>query len=148
MIFAQIRIGGKRSRDKQFNSINATKDFWKFLRNHFLKDLKENTWKLVVTTETIEVEKEAVDEFGEDNMIRIPGEFSHSDRLRNLGNDCRKIEKTILEFNLMEYCDKAVVSNSGFGKLSLWNRYQPIKDTFVFENNEFKPMTYDTVPFG
>ena len=148
MVCAQIRIGGGRFGEWHFNNITVTKDFWKFVRQNFLKDLKDKTWKLVVITEMIEVEKEAVDEFGEENMIRIPGEFSHSDRLSNLGNDCSKIEKSILEFNFMEYCDKAVVSYSGFGKLGVWNRDQPIKDTFVFEKNEFKPMTYDTVPIG
>ena len=148
LICAQIRIGGERFREMPFNSFNVTKYFWQFVRQNFLKDLPEKTWKLVVMTEMIEVEKEAVDEFGEENMIQIPGEFSHSDRLIEYSNDCRKVEKSILEFNFMEYCDKAVVSDSGFGKIGVWNRDQPTKDTFLYQDQKFKPMTYETSSAG
>ncbi len=148
LLCAQIRIGGSHYGEWQFNSYNVTKDFWKFLREHFMKDIKENKWKLLVITEMSIVQKEAVEEFSDANMVRVPGEFSHMDRLSNLGNNCSKIEKSILEFKFMEYCEKAAISASGYGKLGMWSRDQPIKDVFVFEKNTFTKMSYDDLPIG
>ena len=148
LICAQIRIGGPKYSEWQFNAYNVTKVFFQFVRDKFLKDLKPGAWKLLVLTEMEEVQNETVAEFGLENMFLIPGEFSHMDHLSNLGNDCSKIQKSILEFSFMQHCDKTVVSFSGFGKLGVWNRELPVKDTFVFEENEFKEMSYDTLPIG
>ena len=148
LICAQIRIGGAKYGEWEFNKIGVTKDFWQFVRLNFINDLKAGAWKLLVVTELEEVQNATVREFGAENMFLIPGVFSHSDRLNNLGDDCSKIEKSVLEFNFMQYCQKAVVSFSGFGKLGIWNRDGPLKNAFVFEENKFKEMSTETLPIG
>ena len=55
------------------------------------------------------------------------------DREANLGNDCSRVEKPILDFHFLQMCDKAVISQSGFGRLGTWNRADPLKDVFVFD---------------
>ena len=137
---AQIRIGGKRPNvnyDKQFNDINSTHYFWNIIRNNFITNLTQSQdWKLFITTDTELVELEAIREFGIDKIIRIPGVFAHVDRESNLGNDCTRIEKPILDFHFMQNCDKVVISRSGFGRLSAWNRVDPIKDLYVYEEKK------------
>ena len=140
LICAQIRIGGRRPNvkyDFEYNNLTATKLFWKFIRERFLTEINNESWKLFITTDTEKVEREAIEEFGSEKIIKIPGLFTHIDRESNLGNDCERVEKTILDFHFMQNCDKAVISKSGFGMLGLWNRNDPIKDLFIFENYKF-----------
>ena len=142
IICAQIRIGGKRPNvafDYQYNSFSVTKLFWRFIRENLVNSstLNDDDWKLFISTDTEAVLKEAVQEFGAERLIQIPGLFTHIDRESDAGEDCSRVEKTILDFHFMQNCDKAVVSKSGFGKLGVWNRRDPIKDMYVFEDNVF-----------
>jgi len=129
---AQIRIGGRRpnvEKDLQFNDRNITKTFWKFIRDKFIKDTKN--WRLFVTSDMDEVEMEAIEEFGEDKVIRILGTNSHVGREKNLGNNCSRVEKPILDFHFLQNCDKAAISQSSFGRLGTYNRKQPDKDVYI-----------------
>jgi hypothetical protein len=139
---AQVRIGGARPNvkyDLKINELGRTqKLFWKFMRENFIK---QDDWRVFITSDMEIVEREAIDEFGLERVIRIPGLNTHVDREHNLGNDCTRIEKPILDFHFMQMCDKAVISSSGFGRLGLWNRpNDPLKDVFVFEDNVFVPI--------
>jgi hypothetical protein len=132
---AQIRIGGKRPNvayDAQFNSVNVTKLFWKFMRENFTQNMANDTnWKIFVTSDFESVEQEAMNEFGKDKVIRIHGVNSHIDRERNLGNNCSRIEKPIMDFHFLQNCDKAVISYSGFGRFGLYNRKYPNKNVYA-----------------
>jgi len=136
---AQIRIGGKRPNvafDAEFNSVNVTKKFWKFIRENFVKNMTNNkNWKLFVTSDIEAIEFEAIKEFGVDKVLRVPGINTHIDREKNLGNNCSRIEKPIMDFHFLQNCDKAVISYSGFGKLGVWNRKNPKKDVFLIDKN-------------
>jgi hypothetical protein len=78
-------------------------------------------------------------EFGEERVIRIDGVNTHVDRERNLGNDCARIEKPILDFHFLQNCHKAVISGtSGFGQLGLWNRKNPYEGVYAFKDGEFQ----------
>ena len=125
--------------DYQYNSLSVTKLFWRFIREHLVNSstLNDDDWKLFISTDTEAVLKEAVQEFGAERLIQIPGLFTHIDRELDAGEDCSRVEKTILDFHFMQNCDKAVVSKSGFGKMGVWNRRDPIKDMYVFEDNVF-----------
>ena len=133
---AQIRIGGQRPNvafDAQFNNLNVSKLFWKFMRENFTKIMNQSNninWKIFVTSDTESVELEAIDEFGKDKVIRISGVNSHIDREPNLGNNCSRIEKPIMDFHFLQNCDKAVISYSGFGRFGLWNRQYPNRDVY------------------
>lgn len=146
IICAQIRIGGKRPNvefDYEYNDLSVTKLFWKFIRETFISQIKDDDWKLFITTDIEQVSDEAIREFGDTKVIKIPGLFTHIDRESNMGNDCYRIEKTILDFHFMQNCDKAVISKSGYGKLGTWNRLDPIKDLFIFEENNFIKANYN-----
>jgi len=109
------------------------------MRENFIQ--RDDDWRVFITSDVEIVEREAVDEFGPERVIRIPGLNTHVDREHNLGNDCTRIEKPILDFHFMQMCDKAVISSSGFGRLGVWNRPgDPLKDVFVFEDNVFVPI--------
>lgn len=148
IICAQVRIGGKRPHvkfDHVYNDIKVTQLFWNFIRENFIKTLGHNDYKIFITTDTESVENEAIQEFGNDRIFKIPGLFTHIDRESFLGDDCSRVEKTLLDFHFMQNCDMGVISDSGFGKLGLWNRNEPIKDLYIFNNNEFKKVNYNVV---
>ena len=149
---AQIRIGGKLSNgklDKVINEMNSTKLFWSFIREKFINKEVNADWRLFITSDFESVEKEAIKEFGLNRIIRINGVNSHIDKEgKHDANDCSKTEKPMLDFHFMRNCDKAIVSNSGFGILGMWSRKEPVKDAFVFYRGLFKPLTRTTMPFG
>ena len=131
---AQIRIGGTRpgvKQDGEFNKRNITKEFWKFIKENFTQPSQEKDWRVFVTSDVESVELEAFKEFSREKVVRIKGINSHIDREKNLGNDCTRIEKPIMDFYFLRNCNKAVISNSGFGRLGLWNRKEPYRDLFT-----------------
>jgi hypothetical protein len=131
---AQIRIGGTRpgvKRDREFNKRSITKEFWRFIKENFTKSSQEKEWRVFVTSDVEAVELEAFKEFSREKVIRIKGINTHIDRETNLGNDCTRIEKPIMDFYFLRNCNKAVISNSGFGRLGLWNRKEPYRDLFT-----------------
>ena len=139
LICAQIRLGGSNRKnhasDWKFNERNVTKLVWEFIRKTFLSKVSSN-YKLFVTTDDEDVEKEALEQFGSSQLVINSGDIIHIDRdVRNL-NDCSKIEKTILDFHCLQNCDMAVISKSGFGKLGLWNRRNPIQDLYLLSEKE------------
>jgi hypothetical protein len=143
LICAQIRLGGSNRKnhatDWKFNERNVTKLVWEFIRKNFLPKLSPNNkenYKIFVTTDDEDVEKEALEQFGSSQLVINSGDIIHIDRdVRNL-NDCSKIEKTILDFHCLQNCDMAVISKSGFGKLGLWNRKYPIQDLYLLSAKE------------
>ena len=134
---AQIRIGGARPHVKYDNKINelgrTQKLFWIFLRKNFIRNALTNDWRIFITSDIESIELEAIKEFGDERVIRIKGLSTHVDREANLGNDCTRIEKPILDFHFLQNCHKAVISRSGFGRLGVWNRRIPMQDVFVFD---------------
>jgi hypothetical protein len=147
IICAQIRIGGKRenvNNDFQYNHISVTKYFWNYIRENFIAHLsnKSENFKIFLTTDTKQVEIEAIQEFGNKLMV-FPGFYTHIDKEKKNKNDCLRVEKTISDFHFMQNCDMAVVSQSGYGKLSLMNRDQPLKDLYIFEKLEFHKVDHE-----
>ena len=137
LICTQIRIGGIRPNvkwDSEFMPKNSSKLFWKFIRETFLDKNPDKKYKLFVTTDTEAVEEEALEEFGEDTIVKINGPFIHIDR-EEVGNvnDCSKVEKVILDFHALQLCDIAIISQSGYGRLGISNRIDPAKDLYRFE---------------
>ncbi len=122
LICAQIRIGGARehvSHDGQFTMKNNTIIYWNYIKNVFLKNNFIN-YKLFLTTDTGSIELEAKQEFG-DRLIINDGLNTHLDRESNLNfSSCGRVDKTFLDFHSMQNCGKAIISESGFGKLGTW----------------------------
>lgn len=141
LICVQIRIGGEKRKnhasDWKFNDRNITLKVWKFLREKII--LKLNNYKLFITTDDEDVQQEAFREFGSENVVTNDGEILHIDRDVQSLNDCSRIEKTILDFHSLQNCDFGIVS-SGFGKMGLMNRPNPIENIYSIENNQIKPI--------
>lgn len=143
---AQIRIGGSRPHvkyDLRINELGVQRLFWNFIRKNFIASSPNNDWRVFVTSDVESIELEAVKEFGQNRVIRIQGINSHVDREENLGNDCTRVEKPILDFHFLQNCDKAVISQSGFGRLGLWNRPNPMENLFAFDGKDFKKLDHD-----
>lgn len=136
LICAQVRIGGARKHvkyDGKFTERNNTKIYWNYIRNNLIKNL--TNYKLFLTTDTNDVELEAIQEFGNDKVIVNEGINSHLDREIN-SKDCNRVEKTFLDFHALQNCDRALISESGFGKYGLMNRKFPTKNLFMFSKKQ------------
>ena len=133
LICAQIRTGGVRANHKNdllFNKYEETKMFWSFINETFVKNYKK--YKLFVSTDSELVEKDAISIFGKENVILNEGLITHVDRELEKLNNCTKMHRTILDFHSLQLCDSAVISESGFGKLGLWNRKNPGQNLYLY----------------
>lgn len=123
LICAQVRIGGKY--DINFTKRNNSIIYWNYIRNVFLNNNNNNNnknYKLFVTTDTQSIELEAKKEFGNNNVIINEGLNTHLDLIQSkkVSSDCSEVSKTFLDFHSLQNCDKAIISQSGFGKLGVW----------------------------
>lgn len=154
LICVQVRIGGQRPNvafDKQFTERNNSKLYWDFVRSTLLThhdSLNKNpsnaskayfngktNYKIFITTDTESVEQEAIQVFGKNMIVTNEGPFTHIDREQVISLDnCERVEKAILDFHSLQLCDAAVISESGFGILGVFNRKDPIKDLYRFES--------------
>lgn len=141
LICAQVRIGGARpgvAYDLEFTSRNNSKLFWQFIRDKFIKEHNLKKYKLFITTDTEEIEKECIKEFGIKNVVYNEGPFTHIDREPLNKHDCSSVDKVILDFHSLQNCDYAVISQSGFGRLGVANRQDPLKNLYRFETHTDK----------
>ncbi len=47
-----------------------------------------------------------------------------------------EIEKTFLDFYMLQNCDMAIISESGFGKLGVWNRLNPNENLVMINKKQ------------
>ena len=144
LICAQIRLGGRRTHFKdseQFNERNVSVRFWNLMREKLIGNLTREQYRLFVTSDEQELIEEAALEFGVDELIQTPGESFHIDKMPMQGNNCTAVEKTMLDFHMMQHCDMAVVSSSGYGISALLNRRERMIANFYvlnFVSHEFE----------
>ncbi len=123
LMCAQVRIGGGGKYDITFTERNNSIIYWNYIRNVFLNNNNNNSqnYKLFVTTDTQSIELEAKKEFG-NNVIINEGLNTHLDWIQRgkVSSDCSEVSKTFLDFHSLQNCDKAIISQSGFGKLGVW----------------------------
>lgn len=148
LICAQVRIGGKRpyvNGEMSFAPRNYSKLYWKYIKENFLNQV--NDFKLFITADTKSVEIEAIEAFGKENVTLIEGLSTHMDVERKMGDDCTRYDKIVMDFFMLGYCDKAIVSNSGFGIFGvLRNKYQiNNRDFVVFNVKKNKTYTFSTL---
>jgi hypothetical protein len=111
--------------------IGNTKVYWNYIKKEFIRNRTD--FKLFLTTDTKSIEHEAEKEFGKMNVIINDGPLRHLDRELNLGKQhCHRVEKTFLDFHCLQLCDMAIISESGFGKLGVWNRPNPSEKLAMF----------------
>lgn len=133
LICVQIRIGGKRefvAYDSTFTNISNTINYWNYIKKNFIKN--ETNYKVFLTTDTGKIESEAIDIFGANRLITNSGNNVHLDREKKLGNQCSKVDRVYLDFHSLQNCHMALISESGFGKLGVWNRVKPNENLAMF----------------
>jgi hypothetical protein len=142
---AQIRIGGKHEiynyTDRKFTERNNSRLYWDFIRKNII--VNEVNYKIFITTDTESVAEEAIEEFGKDKVIMIDGNYIHIDvAFAYHQHKCESYEKTILDFHAFQLCDKAVISQGGYGLMANYLRPDPFKELYryteIFENNSLK----------
>ncbi len=103
-----------------------------------LKFLQSRPGRVFITTDSGEVQQLARKLFSSDTnqpsrLIEINGTIAHIDRDWNyLG--CQSLEKTILDFHALSYCDLAVISKSSFGHLANMRRIYPYEELYLYCN--------------
>ncbi|RMZ93834.1 hypothetical protein BpHYR1_013353, partial [Brachionus plicatilis] len=127
VICAQVRMGdpGHVGQAEQ----NASMNFWYFINNTFLNS-SEN-YSIFVTADREEVKLEARNFFRLHNVVYNERSSFHVEK-KTEKDGCNSLENVIFDFHLMQHCDIGVVSHSGFGIMSMWNRPDPFKDLYVY----------------
>lgn len=133
VICAQIRIGSET--DFLFTYRNSTQNYWKFIRNNFIKDL--TNYKIFITTDVSEVFDEAKVEFGSSKIVGFKSHSAHVDFIKTVNDmkKCNEISEIFLDFSFLGKCDMGVISQSGFGLYGILNRdFKDFKNFYVYTN--------------
>lgn len=152
LICAQVRIGGARPNvayDREITPRSFSVYYWEFLRTSWLKKLANNNdYRIFVTADLESIEKEAVNEFGEEKVIVIDGVSAHVDRESGFKENCTRFEKIVMDFYMLGYCDMALVSDSGFGIFGILREHLPNENYFVLSalNSNYKK--HEIFPMG
>jgi len=136
LICAQIRT--------EFLKAGGASLFWKYIRTNFIPKLNDYDYNVLLTTDSVQVELEGRKEFG-DKLFIINGTIVNIDHTR-IRQSPYEIEKTFLDFHMLQNCDWALISESGFGKLGVWNRLKPYENLVTINKKqeiEIKNSTID-----
>lgn len=128
-----MRIGGTRPNvfyDEEQTPRNFSTFYWKFIGEKLIANLTSK-YRIFVTADTEAVEKEAIEQFGTEKVIVIPGISAHVDRESNQKENCSRYEKIVMDFWMLSYCDKALISDSGFGVFGILQTKIPTKDFYL-----------------
>lgn len=140
LLCAQVRIGDHG----HVGEIDpkTSEHFWNFINSKFLSKNKNLKYSIFVTSDREHVKQEAKFFFKNESVFYIKGSSVHIDKIKGQ-NGCFGWQNVIFEFHLMKNCDIGVVSHSGFGILSMWNRQDPFKNVFVFTKKDQKQLKND-----
>ncbi|CAF0752750.1 unnamed protein product [Brachionus calyciflorus] len=131
LICCQIRKGDPNQREQRDEFVEQ--NFWNFINQTFLiSNNYSSNFKIFVTSDLEYVKLDAKDYFKNNEVIFNENSSLHIDQVLMSDNECEKMENVLLDFHLMQNCDIGVVSHSGYGILSLWNRPDPFKDLYVY----------------
>jgi len=130
LICAQVRIGDAGG--TQFMKRGNLKIYWNYMRTNFIKNLTD--YRIFLTTDTQDIVSEAIKEFGNEFIVTNDGPNNHLDLFSKLELNDEKLDKTFLDFHSLQNCHMAIISESGFGKLGVFNRNYPNENLAMFSN--------------
>ena len=138
LICAQVRVGDAGG--TQFMKRGNLKIYWNYIRTNFIKNLTD--YRIFLTTDTQDIVSEAIKEFGNELVVTNEGPNNHLDLFSKLELNDEKLDKIFLDFHSLQNCQMAIISESGFGKLGVFNRNDPNQNLAMFTNlrstSEFK----------
>ena len=138
LICAQVRVGDAGG--TQFMKRGNLKIYWNYIRTNFIKNLTD--YRIFLTTDTQDIVSEAIKEFGNELVVTNEGPNNHLDLFSKLELNDEKLDKIFLDFHSLQNCNMAIISESGFGKLGVFNRNDPNQNLAMFTNlrstSEFK----------
>lgn len=109
--------------------------FWNFINQTFLQGVDPDLYKIFITADREHVKYEARNYFAKHQVIFQENSSFHVENNLNINSskaDCDLMGSVLLDFHILQNCDYAVISQSGFGILGMWNRIEPLKDVYVF----------------
>jgi len=131
LICCQVRVGGGYDSDV-FMEKEKTKIYWNYIRINFIKNLTD--YRLFLTTDQNDVELEAFKEFGVEFLVTNEGPNNHLDLVYNSKSTNENLDRIFLDFHSLQNCNMAIISESGFGKLGIWNRNNPNENLAMYTN--------------
>jgi hypothetical protein len=143
LICAQIRIGDHDgTRPLPYNHIY--KYFNLIKQKLIFETLEEKDYRVYITSDRDSVLMEALNYFGGDKVVNIELDGSyiqgiHLDKDKSSKSDynCYQYEAPIVSFHLLQFCDKIVVSQSGFGILGALNRdNDPFREFYIYTSQK------------
>jgi len=130
LICAQVRIGDAGG--AKFMKRENLKIFWNYIRTNFIKNLTD--YRIFLTTDTEYILSEVIKEFGNETVVTNEGPNNHLDFISKIELNDEKMDKTFLDFHSLQNCNMAIISESGFGKLGVFNRNDPNENLAMFSN--------------
>lgn len=140
VICAQVRMGDPGHIGQ--TDVNASVNFWHFINKTFLQSKYSNQYSINITSDTEQIKQEGKNFFVNHNVFYNDKSSNHVE-IKSQENGCQSLENVIFDFHLMQYCDIGVVSHSGFGILSMWNRPDPFKNLYVYTKKNQKKFKND-----
>ena len=148
LICAQVRIGDMilhGVKDDFFMNRSDSKLYWNLIKREFIQKLYSNSknYKIFVTSDKEYVKQEARQVFGDEFSMSTPNSSFHFGIhfQKEDSSQCQSLENVLYDFYIMQHCDAAVISHSGFGILAMMNRPKPNDNLFIYtfaDQNELK----------
>lgn len=133
LVCTQIRLGDRVKANEIEQKVISK--FWNFINQTFIGTNTTNDFKYsIYVTSDRENVKIKTKEYFKNFSVFYAKDSSHHVTFTSYKNACKKIQNAIFDFYMMNVCDIGVVSHSGFGILSLWNRKNPFQDLYVYTN--------------
>jgi hypothetical protein len=132
---AQIRINDDRTPKQDVIK------FWHFMNQEFIiSNNSTDDYRIFITTNDNEMIKRTLSFIDQSKIVKANSEQLnqniHIDKTRKQ-KKCTSFEPIVLDFNLLQYCDKIINSKSGFGIFGSLNRPEPFKHLYAYVLDDF-----------
>jgi hypothetical protein len=141
----QLYCAQIRTKEKRTPKSDVIK-FFHFMNKEFIGN-NSNDYRIFITTNDIQTVYKTIHSFIDKSKIVKPkSQLTNGIQDVHVGytkirNNCTVVEPSIIDFQLLQYCDKIINSESGFGIFGSLNKQDPFKDFYVytFEELIWKP---------
>jgi hypothetical protein len=131
----QLYCAQIRTKDDRTPKSDVIK-FWHFMSHEFISN-NTNDYRIFITTNDYNLVEKTLSFIDQSKIIKPKTQLNnaiqdiHAGQLKIKGN-CTLVEPSILDFYLLQYCDKIINSESGFGIFATLNRPEPFKEFYAY----------------